>query len=78
MMCCSLEMESKHNTWKHEGLVTADKTTILLLSATGFRLSVSFTLTTPQGYMAVQYLEKLSVDGWGILAAGCVQNQVPL
>ena len=36
-----------------------------------------FTLATPL-VMAVQYLENLSVDGWGIMAAGCVQNQVSL
>ena len=38
-----------------------------------------FTLTTPSWLlMSVQYLEKLYVSGWGIMAAGCVQNQVSL
>ena len=37
-----------------------------------------FTLTTPSWMLTVQYLEKLSVNGWDIMAAGSVQNQVLL
>ena len=33
-----------------------------------------FTLTTFSWLLTVQYLEKLYINGWGIKAAGCVQN----
>ena len=43
------------------------------------RALFSFEISTPSWLlMSVQYLEKLYVSGWGIMAAGCVQNQVSL